>query len=76
MKDKNTYVFEVFHKVKAQQIVNAIEKIYGVKVERVQKVAVPYKKRRMRTRNTTGKASRYNRVLVSLKKGDTIQGLF
>lgn len=73
---KNTYgkyVFEIHRGVSKQQITEAIETLYGVKVEKVNKISVPPKnKRYMRIQ---GKQSRHNKAVVTLKRGQEIEVL-
>jgi large subunit ribosomal protein L23 len=67
------YVFEVASNVSKKQIKDAIEVMYGVKVESVNKIKVPAKKTRYRMQ--TGTKSRSNKAVVTLKKGQEIEVL-
>lgn len=67
------YVFEVASSVSKKQIKDAIEVMYGVKVESVNKIKVPAKKTRYRMQ--TGTKFRYNKAVVTLKKGQEIEVL-
>jgi large subunit ribosomal protein L23 len=69
----NQYTFQVFAQVTKPQVKQAIEEVYGVKVERVRRVSVPGKKRR-RGRQI-GWRSGYTKAIVTLRKGDSIEVL-
>lgn len=67
------YVFEVYSRANKISIASAIETTYGVKVEKVNKITVPAKKRRYR--RIEGKKSSYNKAVVTLKQGQEIEVL-
>ena len=71
-KDKGKYIFDIFHNVTAKDVRTAIQKLYGVEIVNVQIMKVANKNKRMRTKNIKGKSVRYNKAVVTLKKGDSI----
>ena len=74
-KGQDKYVFEVFPGAEAQQITRALESAYGVTIEKVNIVKVPHKKSRIRNRkrNVECTKSRYNKCIITLKKGQTLE---
>jgi large subunit ribosomal protein L23 len=62
--------FEVKPEASKIQIRDAVESIYGVKVERVRTIVVPGKMKRRGT--SVGKRPNWKKALVTLKQGDTI----
>lgn len=71
--DKAKYVFEIIPGANKKQIQSAIEVMYGVKVENVNKIKVPTKKTRYRAQS--GSKARYDKAVVTLKKGQEIEVL-
>ena len=71
-KDKGKYIFDVFHNVTSNDVRSAIKKLYSVDIVNVQIIKVGHKNKRMRTKNIKGKSVRYNKAVVTLKKGDSI----
>jgi len=67
------YVFEVYPNVNKNSIAQAIETLYGVKVKRVNTISV--KGKRKRYQNKQGVTPRYNKAIVTLKKGQEIEVL-
>ncbi|MEX0870118.1 MAG: 50S ribosomal protein L23 [Candidatus Spechtbacterales bacterium] len=67
------YVFEVFTGANKKQIAQAVSALYGVEVEKVNKISVPDKARRYR--RTMGRTSRNDKAIVTLKKGQEIEVL-
>jgi large subunit ribosomal protein L23 len=67
----NQYVFEVFPKATKKEIKEAIEKIYGVKVEKIQIVKLPSKKRRMG--QIEGRREAIKKAIVRIKEGQKIE---
>lgn len=67
------YVFEVAANAGKKEIQKAIETMYGVKVENVNKVKMPAKKTRYRFQS--GTSSRPGKAVVTLKKGQEIEVL-
>lgn len=67
----NKYTFKVDKRAKKSQIKKAIETIYNVRVEKVNIVNVPEKKKSYRFR-IEGYKSGYKKAIVTLKEGDKI----
>ena len=68
--EKNIYSFYVDVKANKTEIKQAIEKKFGVKVEKVNITnSHPMKKR---VGKYTGMTSKYKKAIVTLKKGETI----
>jgi len=67
----NKYVFCVDKKANKTSIKNAIETIYKVKVEKVNIVNVPKKKKKYRFR-IEGYKPGFKKAIVTLKQGDKI----
>ena len=76
-KGQNKYVFEVFASATASSIGRALSDAYGVEIENVSIVKVPNKKVRIRSKkrnnNKKGTKSRYNKCIITLKKGSKIE---
>jgi large subunit ribosomal protein L23 len=66
----NEYVFEVDKKANKYHIRQAVEEAFKVKVESVNTMIVPGKKRRIRREE--GKTSTWKKAVVRLKKGESI----
>ncbi len=66
----NQVAFEVLTTANKNQIRDAVEVIYGVKVERVRTSVVPGKMKRRGM--SMGKLANWKKAEVTLKKGDTI----
>lgn len=67
----NKYVFEVASKATKGEIKNAIQKIFDVKVTRVNTLWVKPKPKRLR--QALGTTRKWKKAIVSLKEGDTIE---
>lgn len=67
---EGTYVFKVAKKANKTQIKQAIEKIFNVKVEKVNIMNIHPKKKRVG--KYEGKSNRYKKAIVKLAKGSTI----
>jgi len=67
----NQYVFEVFPGATKKEIKEAIEKIYGVKVEKVRVINLPSKKRRIG--QIEGKREAIKKAIVKIKEGQKIE---
>ena len=70
----NRYTFKVDHRANKIQIKQAVEKMYGVKVDNVNTQQYVGK---VKTRNTTrgiaiGRVNRYKKAIVTLKQGEII----
>ena len=70
MEEKNTYVFKVDVRANKTQIKQAIEKAFGVKVEKINTLNVNPKTKRVG--RYTGKTNRYKKAIVKLAEGNTI----
>ncbi len=74
MNEKGKYGFVVDAKANKVEIKNAVEKLYGVNVERVNTLNVMGK---LKTRNTkagvlTGRKVNYKKAIVTLAQGEVI----
>ena len=69
--NKNTYVFSVAVNSNKTQIKQAIEKIFNVKVERVNTINVKPKKKRVG--RYVGKTNRVKKAIVKLSEGSSIE---
>ena len=68
--EQNRYTFEVDKRAKKEQIAQAIEEIFGVRVEKVNTMNVSGKPRRLRYNK--GLSRSWKKAIVTLKSGDTI----
>ena len=68
--NERTYVFKVDVKANKSQIKDAIEKIFNVKVERVNTVNVHPKKKRVG--RYAGMTNKYKKAIVTLVNGNKI----
>ena len=70
----NQYTFEVYPHVDRAQVARAVEKLFDVKVARVNILNAKGKTKRSRTaRGQTGKKADSKRAIVTLKEGDSIE---
>ena len=71
---KNKYTFEVGRDANKISITAAIEKMYGVTVEKVNTITqIGKKKSRMtKTKISSGRTSTYKKAIVTLKEGEII----
>lgn len=71
---KNKYTFEVGRDANKISIAAAVEKMYGVTVEKVNTITqIGKKKSRMtRTKVSSGKTATYKKAIVTLKEGEII----
>lgn len=69
--EHNTYVFSVDIKANKTEIKQAIENIFGVKVESVNTINVKPKKKRVG--RYVGKTKREKKAIVKLKEGSSIE---
>jgi large subunit ribosomal protein L23 len=67
----NQYLFRVHPSANKIEIRNAVQKIFSVKVTRVNTLNRPGKNKRVRSMNY-GKTSAWKRAVVTLKEGDKI----
>lgn len=73
---KNTegkYVFEIYSGVSKKDVTSAIEDLYGVKVEKVNRISVKPKNKRYR--RDVGSKPRHDKAVVTLKEGHGIEVL-
>ena len=69
--DQNQVVFKVAVEANKVELKKAIEKIFGVTVEKIQTVNVQGKKKRVGIRE--GKRPDWKKAIVTLKEGDSIE---
>ncbi|MGB9743104.1 MAG: 50S ribosomal protein L23 [Minisyncoccales bacterium] len=69
--ETNQYVFKVFSQANKIQIKKAVEKKYGVNVEKIRIINVPSKRRRMG--RIVGARQGYKKAIVEIKKGQKIE---
>jgi large subunit ribosomal protein L23 len=68
--EQNKYIFKISPRATKLQVKNAIEKIYAVKVEKVNTVSIP---RKFRTRGRIpGWKPGFRKAIVTLKEGSKI----
>ena len=72
-KNQGKYMFDVFQHATTKSVAQAVKNLYNTDVVRVQIVKVPHKKARMRTKNISGVSTRYNKAIVTIKKGQSIE---
>jgi len=72
-KDQGKYVFEVFPGATKQDIIHALQEAYGVQIEKVNRIKVQNRKVRIRRTNQVGTKVRYDKCVVTLKKGQSIE---
>ena len=71
LKDRNRYVFEVLPKANKNQIKEAVEKAFKVKVEAVNTMAMPGKTRRVGRRQVLTPS--WKKAIVTLREGHKIE---
>ncbi len=71
MMENNTYTFEVAKDSNKIEIAQAIEKIFDVKVTKVNTLNVKSKPKRQRY--VEGRTRTWKKAMVTLKEGDTIE---
>lgn len=70
----NQYTFEVYPSADRTQVARAIEKLFDVKVKRVNILNAKGKTKRSRTvRGQTGKKADSKRAIITLKEGENIE---
>ena len=69
--DEGKYTFEVVPRANKTEIKIAVEKIFGVKVVRVNTLTVKPKTKRVRY--VAGKTRSWKKAIVTLAEGDTIE---
>lgn len=68
---ENKYVFKVNQDANKNEVKKAIQELYGVKVEDVNIINIPKKKRRLG--RSEGFKSGYKKAVVTVKQGDKIE---
>ncbi|MDP2664913.1 MAG: 50S ribosomal protein L23 [bacterium] len=71
LEKKGEYIFNVYPRTNKQEIKNAVEKTYGVKVTKVNIINIPSKKKRVGKH--MGEAGKVRKAIVSLAKGHAIE---
>ena len=71
MEPEGKYIFHVQKKSSKQQIKSAVEEIYKVKVQDVNTMVIPGKRKRVR--QEIGYTSDWKKALVTLKAGEKIE---
>ncbi len=71
MMENNTYTFEVAKDSNKVEIAQAVEKIFDVKVTKVNTLNVKSKPKRQRY--VEGRTRTWKKAMVTLKEGDTIE---
>ena len=74
IQERGEYVFEVASDATKPAIRQAIEKLFGVRVEEVWTMNVRGKPRRVG--RTIGKRPNWKKAIVRLREGDRIEGIF
>lgn len=69
---QNKYVLKVDRRANKPEIKKAVEELFSVRVEKVNTMNRPGKKKRERTMNY-GSTAGWKRAVVTLKEGDTIE---
>lgn len=74
LNEKGVYGFEVAKAANKIEIKNAVEKLYGVNVEKVRTIIVPgkVKTRYTKSRVLSGKTQSYKKAIVTLAEGELI----
>lgn len=72
--NQNQYTFEVYPDANRRQVAAAVERLFGVKVARVNIMNKAGKTRRSRTvRGQTGTTAAMKKAIVTLHKGESIE---
>lgn len=69
-KESGKYVFIVSKNANKSEVKKEIERLYNVKVEKVNILNIPSRQKRFR--NIFSKKSRYKKAIVTLKRGQSI----
>ncbi len=72
-KEHNKYLFKVYLNSNKSEIKKAIENKFKIKVEKVNTINVPAKKRKMG--KYTGKTAQWKKVIATVKEGQSIKEL-
>ena len=74
LQEMGQYVFHVVPRANKMQIKEAVEKAFGVKVQHVNTLTVPEKRRRSRQRGGTEVRSKsWKKAIVTLNRGERIE---
>ena len=75
--EQGKYVFKVYPRANKTEVQRAIEELYGVKVEKVNMVHLPPKKRRLGQREgwKDGLKQGFKKAIVTLLKGEKIEAI-
>lgn len=71
LEKKGEYIFDIYRRTNKQEVKNAVEKTYGVKVTKVNIINIPSKKKRVGKH--LGEAGKVRKAIVSLQKGQAIE---
>ena len=69
--EETKYIFKVDPKATKQEIKNAVEKIFKVKVESISTINVKPKKKRVG--RYAGMSNKYKKAIIKLENGQTIE---
>ncbi len=72
--DNNRFAFVVDKKANKIEVKVAVEKLYGVNVEKVRTMLIPGKKKSRNTKNgvVSGTTGMYKKAIVEVRSGETI----
>lgn len=71
LEKEGKYLFKVFSNAKKNDIKKAVEDLYKIKVDKVNTITIPRKKKKLG--RTEGWKAGYKKAIVSLKKGEKIE---
>ena len=69
--NQNKYTFEVAKQAPKEEIADAVEKLFGVRVVKVNTISVKPKTKRVRYQ--TGKTRSWKKAIVTVAEGDSIE---
>ena len=69
--NQNKYTFEVAKQAPKEEIADAVEKLFGVRVVKVNTISVKPKTKRVRYR--AGKTRSWKKAIVTVAEGDSIE---
>lgn len=69
--NQNKYTFEVAKQAPKEEIVDAVEKLFGVRVVKVNTISVKPKTKRVRYQ--AGKTRSWKKAIVTVAEGDSIE---
>ncbi len=70
LREQNKYAFKVYPKASKPEVADAIEKIYGVKVESVNLMNYSGKPKRTGRSPIVGRRSNWKKAIVTLSEGE------